>query len=137
MAGFPIGFATNQSLQLLNSMVPIGGIISWAGSIAGIPEQYQLCDGTNGTPDLRERFIVGAGPGLAVDTEDATPSHDHAFTGDGHTHAAVTGIDGAGAGPARLWSDFDISTSDAASGTTGTSQTLPPYWALAWIQRMT
>jgi microcystin-dependent protein len=35
-------------------------IMLWSGSIAYIPSGWQLCDGTNGTPDLRNRFIVGA-----------------------------------------------------------------------------
>ena len=41
--------------------VPIGGIIAYTGSLRMIPSNYHLCDGTNGTPDLRDRFIVGAG----------------------------------------------------------------------------
>jgi hypothetical protein len=40
--------------------VPIGGIIAWSGTVATIPATWQLCDGTNSTPDLRDRFIVGA-----------------------------------------------------------------------------
>jgi|LauGreDrversion4_2_1035121.scaffolds.fasta_scaffold321180_1 hypothetical protein len=44
-----------------NGPVPQGGIIMWSGSIATIPTGWALCNGTNGTPDLRERFIVGAG----------------------------------------------------------------------------
>ena len=41
--------------------VPIGGIIAYTGSLNALPLNYHLCDGTNGTPDLRDRFIVGAG----------------------------------------------------------------------------
>lgn len=41
-------------------MVPVGGIIMYDGEIADIPAGFQLCDGTNGTPDLRDRFIIGA-----------------------------------------------------------------------------
>jgi microcystin-dependent protein len=33
----------------------------WSGSVATIPAGFQLCDGTNGTPDLRSRFVYGAG----------------------------------------------------------------------------
>jgi microcystin-dependent protein len=44
-----------------NGTIPIGGIIMWSGSIASIPTGWALCDGANATPDLRERFIVGAG----------------------------------------------------------------------------
>ena len=47
--------------------VPIGGIIMWSGSVATIPAGYTLCDGTNGAPDLRDKFIIGAGNSYAVD----------------------------------------------------------------------
>ena len=40
--------------------VPSGVIMMWSGSIATIPAGYVLCNGSNGTPDLRDRFIVGA-----------------------------------------------------------------------------
>lgn len=41
--------------------VPRGGIIMWSGSTGSIPAGWALCDGTNGTPDLKGRFIVGFG----------------------------------------------------------------------------
>lgn len=45
---------------------PSGGIIIWSGSSSAIPSGWYLCDGTNSTPDLRNRFIVGAGSTYAV-----------------------------------------------------------------------
>ena len=48
------------------SSVPKGSIIPWYGDKANIPDGFALCDGTNGTPDLRNRFIVGAGDIYAV-----------------------------------------------------------------------
>jgi hypothetical protein len=48
------------------SAVPAGGIIMWSGSIASIPAGYYICDGQNGTPDLRDRFVVGSGNTYAV-----------------------------------------------------------------------
>ena len=41
--------------------MPIGAIIMWSGLGTEIPTGWQICDGTNGTPDLRNRFVVGAG----------------------------------------------------------------------------
>lgn len=49
-----------------NASVPTGAIIMWSGSIGSIPSGYVICDGTNGTPDLRDRFVVGAGNSYAV-----------------------------------------------------------------------
>ncbi len=41
----------------------VGMIVMWSGTIADIPYGWALCDGTNNTPDLRGRFIVGVGKG--------------------------------------------------------------------------
>ena len=46
--------------------VPVGTVLSWYGKLADIPEGFALCDGTNGTPDLRDRFVVGAGGEYAL-----------------------------------------------------------------------
>lgn len=86
----------------LNAPVPSGFIGMWSGSIGSIPSGWYLCNGSNGTPDLRDRFIVGAGSTYAVGatggaasvtlTEAQLPAHTHAITattasaGD-HTHA--------------------------------------------------
>ena len=45
----------------LRPSVPPGSILPWRGNLADMPEGFALCDGSNGTPDLRNRFIVGAG----------------------------------------------------------------------------
>ena len=46
--------------------IPSGAIVMWSGSIGSIPAGYYLCDGQNGTPDLRDRFVGGAGNTYAV-----------------------------------------------------------------------
>lgn len=48
------------------SAVPSGGIIMWSGSIGSIPSGYVLCDGNNGTPNLKDSFVVGSGNSYAV-----------------------------------------------------------------------
>jgi microcystin-dependent protein len=77
-----------------NGITPIGGIIIWSGATNAVPGGWSLCDGSNGTPDLRERFVVGAGgdnstvagsTGYAVNatggSNDAVlVSHDHTAT---------------------------------------------------------
>jgi hypothetical protein len=45
---------------------PSGGIIIWSGSAAAIPTGWVLCNGSNSTPDLRDKFVVGAGSTYAV-----------------------------------------------------------------------
>ena len=92
---------TQQSFEG-NGTIPIGGIIMWSGTIAAIPTGWALCDGTNGTPNLLDRFIVGAGNGYAVAatggansvalTTNEMPSHNHGggTTGGGaHSHPGI------------------------------------------------
>lgn len=88
-----------------NRLIPSGLISMWSGSIADIPEGWALCDGNNGTPDLRNRFIVGAGNEYSVGatggakevtlTKKQMPSHSHnsgtlsTTTSGTHSHKGV------------------------------------------------
>lgn len=49
-----------------NGTIPVGGIILWSGSIASIPTGWALCNGSNGTPNLTDKFIIGAGNSYTV-----------------------------------------------------------------------
>lgn len=51
---------SGKATTLFNGVVPVGGIIMWSGTVATIPANWALCDGNNSTPDLRDKFIVGA-----------------------------------------------------------------------------
>lgn len=74
------------------SVFPVGMIVMWSGSIGSIPAKWALCNGSNGTPDLRNRFVVGAGSTYSVGgtggatTDTATTASDGA-----HDHGGVTG----------------------------------------------
>jgi len=92
---------------------PTGGIIMWSGSVATIPSGWYLCDGTNSTPDLRNKFIIAADAddaGVAKTTVTGTASqsggtkdgtlgsHSHTFSGsvDDKYISTITGNTGAG-----------------------------------------
>jgi hypothetical protein len=61
--------------------VPVGGIIMYSGSSTLIPSGWKLCDGTNGTPDLRDKFVVGAGSTYAVGgTGGSNAAHSHSVS---------------------------------------------------------
>lgn len=60
----------NMELERMKeALVPAGTIVMWSGDVEDIPARWALCDGQNGTPDLRDRFIVGAGSKYAVRDE--------------------------------------------------------------------
>ena len=78
-----------------NGIIPVGGIIMWSGTDGDIPSNWHLCDGTNGTPNLVDRFIVGRGNAYSSDqtggsTDAVLVEHDHSITtfvsDSGHSH---------------------------------------------------
>lgn len=58
--------------------VPAGCILLWAGLLANIPAGWNLCDGTNGTPDLRDKFVKGAGAAEEPGGTGGAATHTHA-----------------------------------------------------------
>ena len=87
------------------SAIPIGCIVMWGGSVATVPSGWRLCDGTNGTPDLRDRFVIGArsdssGPATtfvtAADTKSGgskdlvAVSHGHTATSSATSSGSMT-----------------------------------------------
>jgi len=149
--------------QLLNPAVsiPAGVITMWSGTIATIPSGWLLCNGSSGTPDLRNRFIVGAyqdTSGVAYTTitgadtqtggtKDAiTVSHTHTVTDPGHVHTylAKNSNFGTTSGPdahptmtttSENTGSATTGISIASAGSSGTNQNLPPYYALAYIMK--
>ena len=74
------------------SSVPTGCILLWSGSIGSIPVGFALCNGLNNTPDLRDKFVVGAGSSYAVEATGGSAnaivaSHSHTVSASGTTAA--------------------------------------------------
>lgn len=143
------------------SALPSGVITLWSGSAAAIPSGWMLCDGSNGTPDLRNRFVVGATSTYAVGATGGSAdaivvSHNHTATSSvsdpGHDHDAYPGngtldIGAYIAGGLQRGSPFNynstetattgitVATTVATSGSSGTNANLPPYYALCYIMK--
>jgi len=109
-----------------------GQIILWWGSIATIPDGWALCDGTQGTPDLTDRFIVGAGNSYAVDDTGGSVNHNHTFTGDGHYHV----LGGTHGNQEPGAAGYNFTSTDPAFGTTDNEDGRPPYHALCYIMKL-
>jgi hypothetical protein len=142
---------------VLANSVPSGIISLWSGSVASIPTGWLLCNGSNGTPDLRNRFVVGAGSTYAVaatggSADAVVVSHTHTATSavsdPTHTHGGLVGqtnVGGSGTGnqlagnnpisvPAAS-TGITVSTTNSSTGVSGTNANLPPYYALAYIMK--
>ena len=147
--------ASQLSSNLVNSFVPIGGIIMWSGTVAEAEAltNWRICDGQNGTPNLQDKFIVGAGSTYAVDATGGSADavviqHNHGITDPGHQHT-WTRQDAQNDVGYRPWpasnNDCKATTVNTGSNTTGitinnegesgTNKNLPPYYALAYIMK--
>lgn len=140
------------SAESTSSSVPQGSIIPWYGSIGNIPNGFALCDGTNGTPDLRDRFLVGAGNLYTLGntggenshqlTVAEMPSHQHR-TSDFMSFFGFD-VNGGGTGFKQVIDTGDNRSFDnwyppAITGVTGGNQpheNRPPYYALYYIMKL-
>ena len=182
------------------SAVPYGCIVIWSGTIATIPTGWRICDGTNNTPDLRDKFVIGARldsnekaqttiTGSASYTggnkDSQIVAHSHTATSTANSTAStgnnieswdftIRAQDGATLVPVSatnitLTQQYDtgrittsnsyvqdtqikvahsythnhtvsvstsVSTSVASEGVSGTNGNLPPYYALAFIMKI-
>jgi hypothetical protein len=147
------------TIPAASSTLPTGMILLWSGSIGSIPSGYLLCDGTNSTPDLRDRFIVGAGSSYSVNQTGGSAdaivvSHTHTATsvvtdpGHLHTYLAKNANFGTTSGPdahpsmttvsentGTATTGITVATTNATSGTSGTGANIPPYFALCYIMK--
>lgn len=74
---------TQDQINLLtnpNTFFQRGMIIMWSGDYSTIPSGWRLCDGLGGTPDLRDRFIVGAGASYSPGNVGGSASHTHGIS---------------------------------------------------------
>ena len=113
-----------------------GMIIAWSGSVANIPTGFVLCDGNNSTPDLRDRFIIGAGNNYNVG---ATGGSKDAILVS-HSHTTLNFVARSGYAEPR---NFGVGTDGNCNNTggtdtqgeSGTNKNLPPYHALCYIMK--
>ena len=152
-----------QNSGTSGTTIPTGLITMWSGSIGSIPSGWILCNGNNGTPDLRDRFIIAAGSTYSVgqtggSTDAIVVSHTHTATsvvtdpghyhlqpnsgGAGGTITASSGLANTGNisysgyyGTANATTGITVATTNASTGASGTNANLPPYYALAYIMK--
>jgi hypothetical protein len=139
------------SIPTASPTLPTGVILIWSGSVGSIPSGYVICDGSNGTPDLRNSFVLGAGnsytvgqTGGSADAIVVSHTHTATVTDPGHLHTYSSPVAPGAGGSGALGTQATANTSTATTGitvansTTGTSGTnanLPPYYALAYIMK--
>ena len=150
----PNGVASWQTPA--SSGLPSGVIVMWSGSIASIPTDWALCDGTNGTPDLTSKFIrsvtnastdPGSTGGSATHAHSAgsysASSHTHTYSGSTSTYNWNVRREGdqwdsgsTGTHSHTYSGTTSSSVGGAISGISDSANSLPPYYALAFIMKI-
>jgi hypothetical protein len=143
--------------------IPAGLISMWSGSIGSIPSGWYLCDGSNGTPNLTDRFVIGAGSSYAVNgtggatsvtlTTNNLPAHTHTATSTvtdpGHFHtyqySGSAQSNGGALGQASatlatgntstVTTGITVATTNSSTGSGTSFSIVPSYYALAFIQK--
>ena len=135
---------------LQDDSLPIGSIIMWSGTAASIPSGWQLCNGSNGTPDLRDKFVVGArqdSGGIAMTnvsgsltqaggeayhtlTINEMPAHTHTY------QRASNSSVGTGGGVHAWRDETTFTTNTGITGGSSPHNNLPPYYALCFIMKI-
>lgn len=155
---------TNLDVAQAVYAVPAGGIIIWSGSAAAIPTGWALCDGTNSTPNLTDRFVLGAGGSYAAgasggskdaivishthtaSTTTTIPNHSHEllggygsvpdwFGGSGADYGVGVGSVVGGYTTAQTALTPTSTTTVNSTGSSGTDANMPPYYALCYIMK--
>ncbi|MCQ2388495.1 MAG: hypothetical protein MJ138_02160 [Kiritimatiellae bacterium] len=144
------GVTISRSGDTASGIVPRGVIVMWSGAANTIPAGWALCNGGNGTPDLQDRFIVGAGRDYAVGGKGGTnevalslaemPSHSHTLgyniqtcdnDDDDDPFDGTKDLGGSGV--------YRSATTSSAGGENGTAkphENRPPYYALCFIMKL-
>ena len=143
--------------------VPVGGIIMWSGSPGSVPAGWALCNGSNGTPNLLDRFVIGAGSSYSANTAgggersvtigiDQMPHHAHGFYDPGHGYLVNSGRDNEEI-MVTGWDKADLESRGygwhstrlqwgtggwvgGAGGGQPLAIPLPPWYALAYIMKL-
>jgi len=148
----PNGGFANMGVQNLEAhgnfnLIPRGIIVAWTGQLA--PAHWALCDGQNGTPDLRGRFILGAGQGAGLTnrnmsttggaekvtlTEAQMPAHNHHFYDNAPSGYLSRGDQGTMKNVILHWSLIPSNTHN--KGGNQPHENMPPFYVLAYIMKL-
>lgn len=122
---------TSYGYQYPVRALKVGMILMFNNAIAQIPEFWALCDGSRGTPDLRDKFIAGAGNTYDPSDTGGAVNHQHTFTSDSHRHDIdyndeIAGGTGIG----------ENVSSETVTGTTNNGDIRPPYHGIVFIKKI-
>jgi hypothetical protein len=146
----PVGASCQPQLTpALGTSAAPGTIIMWSGTLATVPSGWALCDGTNGTPDLRDRFVRGASQSQDPGATGGSTAHSHAINNHTHTFSDAESTDASGSAVTPSFLGAAVASphvhDHSVSGTTGnptapaTTDSVshaPPFFKLAFLMKL-
>lgn len=118
---------------------PVGTIVVWSGLAEAIPKGWSICNGENGTPDLRDRFVLGGGGTRAVG--ETGGEEEHTLTVDErprHNHSMETYASGGNRGGTSFTNSGNVNqaqyTGNAGRG--DAHNNMPPFYVLVYIMKL-
>lgn len=136
----PLQEGTPMNALLLDNIVPNGVILMWSGNSTNIPDGWALCDGKNGTPDLRGRFIIGESqkfPNQSVGgNETLNLEHNHTYSGE-TKRSTDDSVNGGGYNTEAAEERHTHSYSGTTEKSLQNVSILPPYYSLCYIMKIT
>ena len=131
--------AAQAAQQAAQNAVPVHTIIAWFQTSGEIPSGWAICDGTNGTPDLRGKFLQGV---ATVGEVSAKPvgaaTHQHSVTVSGRTDNAF-GKPAYHSGPGQTPPEspgLDVTYSVTSTGTTDSQSNIPPSIKVVYLMKV-
>lgn len=120
--------------------VPSGTVFMWSGAVADIPYGYVLCDGQNGTPDLRNKFVIGAGSSYSPGATGGAATHTHGvpyatrvYNNSSHEWESMSPDHWGYSSSSWFYGlNYLPQTSECV---TGSASSLPPFYALCYIMK--
>jgi len=148
---YPAMVLTDSNGNLSSIPFPRGMVVIWTGGLNDIPQGWALCDGTQGTPDLRGRFVLGVNPknnpvadltatniGEKAGTEmhkltiEEMPSHNHRITSSPYWNQFCW--KNGGCDP--YWVNGNTDRDTVNTGGDKPHNNMPPFYTLAYIMKL-
>ena len=150
---------TGGTIANIVGIVPTGAILIWSGSAASVPLGWAVCNGMNGTPDLRNRFVMGASEIYSVGNTGGSANavvvaHSHTavstVTDPGHAHSIPTSsttptnislddipgyVGQTTKNTSSATTGISVGTTVNSTGVSGANANLPPYYVLCYIMK--
>jgi hypothetical protein len=111
---------------------PAGSIFLWWGTVLDVPAGYVICDGNNGTPDLRGKFLICSNVPYPPGVSGGSASHSHQVPTANHSHALQGGLGLGGSGKNDPLTGGPLTYPNSTSDT---QNHLPPYYSLWYIMK--